>query len=176
MKRLVFLSVFFFSFQFSIGQDMNFLIQQNGFRDIKLGSNINSYNDFIKKDKSTEKYFSSLVGSRYEYMYIGKKYEKIDDTQIVSIYINTVNDLIYEIEIITEKDYKLWQFIENAYGKPTVDTVDMKGWYPGKIRCRITGNSDNFSYYFLKYEDVELEDLAFIKKSETNKEKAKKQF
>ncbi|MCW3169044.1 hypothetical protein OMO38_10960 [Chryseobacterium sp. 09-1422] len=95
MKNIIF---FFFvlQFQFVFTQNMNFLTEQNGFRDIKLGSNINNYSDFIEKEKNT-------VGNFNEYLYIGNKYKKIDQTDVLKISVSTIDDLIYEIEIITDK-------------------------------------------------------------------------
>ena len=59
-------------------QDMNFLQSQNGFRDIKLGNNINDYDFFEKKSESNKEYFGAY-GSYYEYIYYGKRYDKIGD-------------------------------------------------------------------------------------------------
>ena len=174
MKQIIII-FFFLQFQFTLGQDINFLVDQNGFRDIKLGTNINDYDDFLKKDMSNEEYFG-LSGSSYDYIYVGKKYDKIDETDIFRIFVNTIDDLIYEIEIVTQKDYKLWSFIENAYGKPTVNVTGLKGWYTDKIRCRIYGETDTYKNYYLKYEDVVLTDLYYKRKTASEKEKAKKQF
>ena len=175
MKKHFLILSLIFNLQFALSQDMNFLIQQNGFRDIKLGSNINDYHDFVKKNKKNEEYFG-LSGSRYEYIYAGKKYDDINDNQILRIFVNTIDDLIFEIEVITTKDNGLENFMELAYGKPTVSTASMKGWYPGTIRCRLTGDTDLFQNYFIEYEDVALVDLYFKRKVQADKEKAKKQF
>ena len=144
MKRILLLLVLFCSMSV-FSQDMNFLQSQNGFRDIKLGNNINDYDFFEKKSESNKEYFGAY-GSYYEYIYYGKRYDKIGDAKIFKIFINTYNDLISQIEIVTAKDYNLWKSIENAYGPPTVSREDMNGWYPGKIGCRISRYLD---YYYI---------------------------
>lgn len=171
MKRILLLLVLFCSMSV-FSQDMNFLQSQNGFRDIKLGNNINDYDFFEKKSESNKEYFGAY-GSYYEYIYYGKRYDKIGDAKIFKIFINTYNDLISQIEIVTAKDYNLWKSIENAYGPPTVSREDMNGWYPGKIGCRISRYLD---YYYIYYENVELYTLAIKKRLEEEKDKARKQF
>ena len=174
MKNIFIIITLLISFC-TFSQDSNFLISENGFRQIKLRSNINDYNFFEKKNQNNEKYFG-LLGSSYEYVYVGDEYTKIGETDIFRIFVNTHDNLIYDILVVTAKDYNLWKTIEIAYGKPTVSDKSMKGWYPGKIRCRIWGQAEYYNYYWIEYEDVELKDLASSKKVKDDKAKAEDQF
>lgn len=153
----------------------SYLEKQNGFREIKLGSNINLYHDFIKKDSLSLKYFG--IWTEYDYVYSGKEYNKIGNVEINNIFIKVVNNLIYEILITTDKNLELLDLLRNAYGKPTIDeNGNLIGWYYENIRCRVIGKSDFYKLFFITYEDVKLEDKVIKLESEEKVTSAKKQF
>jgi hypothetical protein len=95
----------------TLAQNNKELDERNGFKDIKLLSNVteNSTLEFWKDQKNKEEH--SL------YRPIKGSYETIGDVKIHNITIATYRNLIYEIVVITQKNEELFRGLEKAYGK-----------------------------------------------------------
>jgi hypothetical protein len=104
---LLFLVISVSSFsQFSAELD-----KRNGFKDIKILTDVTSYPglEYWKNDKSKEDHalYRAKNGS----------YEKIGNVEIYKITIYTYRSLIFKIEVITANNEKLFRSLEKAYGK-----------------------------------------------------------
>ena len=112
-----FLILFLFMFSHSFSQELSELEKRNGFKDIKLGSLIDSVKGFkLKKEfKERDEYPAKL------YVVEHADYEKIGEVKIHKIELKTYKDLIYEINVITAKDERLMKALESLYGKSEYD-------------------------------------------------------
>ncbi|MEQ1584833.1 MAG: hypothetical protein ABL895_03075 [Cyclobacteriaceae bacterium] len=114
MKELV--TIFFFSLVTNLfAQDVTELERKNGFKEIKLGSSIDSVKDAtFKKDIVERKEFQAKIyeTEHPDYMLIG-------DVTVKKISLKVYDGLIYEIDVITIKDPKVMRGLEKSFGKAT---------------------------------------------------------
>lgn len=115
MNRLTLL--FILAIQSVIGQDLSELEKRNGFKDIKLGISIDSVQgaklkkEFKEKDEFPAKIFTVN----------NPAYEKIGEVTVKSVELKTYKDLIYEIQVVVDKDVRLMKALESLYGKSEYD-------------------------------------------------------
>jgi hypothetical protein len=96
-------------------QTISELDRRNGFKEIKLGSHIDSVKGAeFKKDIIERKEFPAAI---YETEH--PDYMKIGDVSVKKISIKTYKGLIYEIEVITAKDPNVMRGLERSYGDAT---------------------------------------------------------
>jgi hypothetical protein len=101
----------------SFSQDIAELDKRNGFKDIKLGSPIDSVSgtklqkEFKEKDEFPAKLYSVE----------NPEYEKIGEVKVNKVELKTYNDLIYEIKVVANKDSRLMKALESLYGKADYD-------------------------------------------------------
>jgi len=158
---ILILSLLLFSVSFS--QDLDKLIENNGFRKIKLNSNIKDYldekgyYDFIKKDSVNLKYFDGFT--QYDYRYATDDYNKIGNTKILKIFVKTFNDIIYNIFIVTEPNIEVYELLELAYGKPNGSdyqfSINSRTWETEKFRCTLL-RLPGINFYRLEYHTTKL--------------------
>jgi hypothetical protein len=114
MKVLV--TILFFSIITNLfAQDANELERRNGFKEIKLGSSIDSVKGTtFKKDIIERKEFQAKIyeTEHPDYMLIG-------DVPVKGISLKVYNGLIYEIDVTTAKDPKVMRGLEKSFGKAT---------------------------------------------------------
>lgn len=97
------------------GQDVNELARRNGFKDIKLGSSVDSVKGAqFEKDFIELKEFEAKL-----YEVKNPAYEKIGDADVKSVELKTYKGLIYEIIVTTPKDPRIMRGLEKSYGKAT---------------------------------------------------------
>jgi hypothetical protein len=113
------LSLFFLLFLFFVsvnqGSAQSELARRNGFKDIKLGGNVDSVPGAqFKKDIIEGKEFQAKL-----YEVVHKDYEKIGTVAVRHIELKSYNGLIYQINVFTEKDPQVMKALEKAYGKAT---------------------------------------------------------
>jgi len=114
MKKLITFLLFPMAINL-LAQDVTELERRNGFKEIKLGSSIDSVKAAIfKKDIIERKEFEAKVyeTEHPDYMMIG-------DVPVKEISLKVYNGLIYEIDVITGKDPKVMRGLEKSYGKAT---------------------------------------------------------
>ena len=117
MTKLGFLVLLFFSFFDTYSQDISELEKRNGFKDIKLGSLIDSVKGFkLKKEFKEREEFPAKL-----YEVENEAYSKIGEVTVQSVELKTYKDLIYEITVITDKDARLMKALESLYGKADYD-------------------------------------------------------
>jgi hypothetical protein len=114
MKELV--TILFFALATNLfAQDATELGRRNGFKEIKLGSSIDSVmGATFKKDIIERKEFQAKVyeTEHPDYMLIG-------DVPVKKISLKVYDGLIYEIDVITTKDPKVMRGLEKSFGKAT---------------------------------------------------------
>lgn len=96
-------------------QDTNELARRNGFKDIKLGSPVDSVKGAqFQKDFTELKQFEAKL-----YEVRNPVYEKIGEADVKGVELKTYKGLIYEIIVTTPKDPRIMRGLEKSYGKAT---------------------------------------------------------
>jgi hypothetical protein len=98
-------------------QDISELDNRNGFKDIKLGSTIDSVTGYKlqKEFKEKNEYPAKL------YSVDNPEYEKIGEVKVNKVALKAYKDLIYEIKVVANKDSRLMKALESLYGKADYD-------------------------------------------------------
>lgn len=98
-------------------KDTTELDRRNGFKDIKLGMVVDSLIGvkFKKEFKEKDEFPAKL------YSLDNPAYKKIGEVDIKDIDIKAYKSLIYEINIVVDKDPRLMKALESVYGKSEYD-------------------------------------------------------
>ncbi len=100
------------------------LDRRNGFKDIKLGSPIDSVKGVVfKKDIMEQKMFPAKI---YETKHAD--YKSIGEVTVKKIELKTYKGLIYEIHVFLPKDQRVMQGLEKSYGEATF-SVRLHAYY-----------------------------------------------
>lgn len=115
------------------------LDRRNGFKDIKLASPIDSIKGAkLKKDYKENGYAVQL------YTIDHPDYTTIGEVKIESIEAKAYKGLIYEIEVITEKDQRLMKGMERGLGKPVYNVRDESyNWAGQRVGLKFSSYSKN---------------------------------
>ena len=99
------------------GQDISALDKRNGFKNIRLGEQVDSTMGakFLKDFKEKDEYPAKLYTINHP------DYETIGEVKIHKVELKTYQDLIYEIKVIASKDPRLMKALESLYGKADYD-------------------------------------------------------
>jgi len=117
MTKFGFCVLLFFTYLNTYSQNFSELEKRNGFKDIKLGSLIDSVKGFKLKKEFKER--DEFPAKLYEVE--NEAYGKIGEVIVERVELKTYKDLIYEITIVTEKDARLMKALESLYGKADYD-------------------------------------------------------
>jgi hypothetical protein len=99
----------------ALAQDANELARRNGFKDIKLGSLVDSVKGAeFEKDFVELKEFEARL-----YEVKNPAYEKIGEADVKRVELKTYRGLIYEIIVTTPKDPRIMRALEKSFGKAT---------------------------------------------------------
>ena len=131
-------------------QNGNELDKRNGFKDIKLLSNINDHPGLE---------FSRDVKDKPDYaIYKAKKghYAKIGDIKIKKVDVYVYRKLIYQIEISTEKNMQLFKSLEKAFGKINSSMVSKNAFWEGD-KVRLNYIVDGSGKLILKYRSKDID-------------------
>ena len=115
MYRIILL--FVFAVNGVLAQDLIELEKRNGFKDIKLGISVDSIKvtklkrEFKERDEFPAKLFDVE----------NPAYEKIGEVEVKSVELKTYKDLIYEIQVVVDKDVRVMKALESLYGKSEYD-------------------------------------------------------
>ena len=117
MHRLEILIVLLVAFSDSFGQGLSELDKRSGFKDIRLASVIDSVKGIklVKEFKEHDEYPAKLFEVE------NPEYEKIGEVKVHKVELKTYKDLIYEINVTTDKDERLMKALESLYGKSEYD-------------------------------------------------------
>jgi hypothetical protein len=96
------------------------LDKRNGFKDIKLGSVIDSVKGSKLKKEFKER--GEYPAKLYEVEH--PDYEKVGEVKVSKVELKTYKDLIYEINVIVDKDSRLMKALESLYGKAEYDMIN----------------------------------------------------
>ena len=113
---------------FSMYAQNNELDERNGFKNIKLLSKATDYPE-LKFEKQQAEQFKALYVRKPGYM------ESIGEIQIRDLKVYTYKDLIYQIDIITNKEPELFKGLEAAFGKAKFSVVGNEYlWQGNKVK------------------------------------------
>jgi hypothetical protein len=140
-------------------QDVAELVRRNGFKDIKLGSTVDSIHGAIfEKDFIELKEFEAK-----QYEVKNPAYEKIGDANVNGVTLKTYKGLIYEIVVTTPKDPRIMRGLEKSYGKATYNIrTETYNWhvpkqisliYKGQNKKEVTLTYRSYPVVKLMYED-----------------------
>lgn len=154
MKNILLIIQIVFFLPYGYAQDCNFLESQNGFRNIKLGSDVNNYPDFVKKDRNNEDLFKNSIRSDAEYVYVPRKEEKIGTANILYIYLVTDKQKIGETVVISQKVASVYYTLKLAYGEPQITSGSNWTWKNRSVSCTIIGDNSALPGYYITYKNL----------------------
>jgi len=101
--------------QSSLAQTTEELDKRNGFKDIKLATEVHQYEGLEYKEEIADELFKTLS------VYVKKKgyYESIGSIKIHDVEVLAYKGEVYQIKVITEKNPKLYRGLKKAFGEPT---------------------------------------------------------
>ncbi len=121
-------------------QDLAELDRRKGFKDIKLGSRIDSVKGAeFKKDVLEKNEFPvKLYGIEKE------DYEQIGEVKVKKVEVKAYKDEIYEIVVITHKDTRLMKGMQKSFGKPLyILPTDTYNWKTDSLSLTFKDHSRN---------------------------------
>ena len=151
----------------SFSQNIDELEKRNGFKDIKLGMVVDSLKGIkLKKEFKERDEFPAKL-----YSVEGEAYASIGETKVNKIDVKAYKDLIYEINVITNKDPRLMKALESIYGKADYDLKrETYFWKSEKLVLKFRSHSKSqlelvyISYPVLKQmkadKDQKIDDIA----------------
>ena len=115
INYLSFTLVLCFIVSVSLAQSTKELDKRNGFKDIKLATEIKQYEGLEYKEDITNEAFKKLS------VYTKKKgyYESIGSIKIREVEVLAYKGEVYKITVITEKNPKLYNGLKKAFGEAT---------------------------------------------------------
>lgn len=140
MTKVVSLFLFVLIANFSFGQDIEELERRNGFKDLKLGSKIDTIKgaEFKKDVKEKGEFPAKLWEIEHD------SYKNIGEVKVKSVEVKTYKDLVYEIVVITHKDTRLMKGMTKSFGQPKYILVtDSYNWVAHTLGLTFKDHSKN---------------------------------
>jgi hypothetical protein len=135
-------------------QDSAELVRRNGFKDIKLGSVVDSVKGALfKKDITELKEFDAKL-----YQVKSPAYEKIGEAEVESVEVKVYKGLIYEIMVTLPKDPRIMKGLEKSYGK-AIYSLRTQSYYwrvPEKISLVYKGSKKDVTLTYRSYPMIQL--------------------
>ena len=100
------------------GQDIAELERRNGFKDLTLGTHIDSVRGekkFRKEFKEQDQFLAKL------YSVEDPGYATIGEIAVEKLEVKTYKDLVYQIHVVTKKDPRLMKALQSIYGLADYD-------------------------------------------------------
>lgn len=140
MKKHFLISAGIFLSYLLQAQDLAELDRRNGFKDLKLGSPIDSVRTAeFKKDIKEKNEFPVKL-----YEVENPEYKNIGEVKVKKVEVKTYKDRVYEIIVITNKDTRLMKGMEKSFGKPTyILTTDTYNWKTQRLSLTFKDHSKN---------------------------------
>lgn len=138
----------------TFAQDVNELARRNGFKDIKLGSLVDSVKGAgFEKDIMEMKEFEAKV-----YEVKNPEYEKIGEADVKSLQLKTYKSLIYEIIVTTAKDPRIMRALEKSFGKATYNMrTETYAWrVPGQLSLVYKGHHKEIMLIYKSHPVIKL--------------------
>ena len=125
MRALLILLVVLFG-QYSLAQTVKELDKRNGFKDIKLLSDVTTYEglEFSKplKNNPGHSIYKAVKGH----------YETIGDIEILDLVVYAYRNQVYQINVTTRKEEKLFRSLEKTFGKVHTTLVSPNPYWDGE--------------------------------------------
>lgn len=124
----------------AFGQDIEELERRNGFKDLKLGSRIDSVKgaSFKKEVKERNEFPAKLWEIEND------NYKNIGEVKVKSVEVKTYKDIVYEIVVITTKDTRLMKGMTKSFGQPKYILVtDSYNWVAHTLGLTFKDHSKN---------------------------------
>jgi hypothetical protein len=124
------------------------LEKRNGFKSIKLTEHIDSVSgtDF-KRDIIEKKEFPAKL-----YSVKDEALNLIGEVKVNSVEVKTYRDLVYEIEVTTDKDLRLMKGMEKALGKATYNLrTKAYHWRADNLSLTFIGNKNTITLIYRSY-------------------------
>jgi hypothetical protein len=139
MKHFLVVALFISS-TFAYAQDLAELDRRKGFKDLKLGTRIDSIKTAsFKKDTKEKNEFPVKL-----YTVDDDGYKSIGDVKVKKVEVKTYKDLVYEILVTTTKDSRLMKGMERSFGKPIyILTSDTYNWKTDTLSLTFKDHSKN---------------------------------
>lgn len=124
----------------SWGQDLAELDRRKGFKDIKLGTRVDSLNGATFKKDTKEK--NEFPVKLYEVE--NDEYMSIGEVKVKKVEVKAYKDAIYEIVVITTKDTRLMKGMQKSFGKPLyILPTDTYNWKTDSLSLSFKDHSKN---------------------------------
>jgi len=180
MLRITTTLFLFIATFFCFPQDINKLKENNGFRKIKLGTNVLEYPSLVKQSSDNKGYFNPWYDYNYAFdQYTFKGYEKIGDAKIHRIFVKTLDAKIYEIMLVVDKNEGIFELLKIAYGNPNTDDIETGAlvWRTdNNIECSVTERCEGSEKLIIRYTDTVLSHMAAEREQADKKKKIISQF
>jgi hypothetical protein len=121
-------------------QDIAELERRNGFKDLKLGTAIDSVKgaEFRKDVKEKNEFPAKL------YAVENNQYKNIGEVKVKSVEVKTYKDIVYQIDVITHKDTRLMKGMMKSFGQPKyILTSDTYNWVGSNMSLTFKDHSRN---------------------------------
>lgn len=121
-------------------QDLAELDRRNGFKNLKLGTAIDSVKGATFKRDVKEK--NEFPAKLYEIE--NDDFKTIGEVKVKKVEVKTYKNYVYEIVVITNKDTRLMKGMEKSFGKPTYILVtDTYNWKTNNLSLTFKDHSRN---------------------------------
>lgn len=121
-------------------QDLAELDKRNGFKDIRLGTPVDSVRgiELEKEFKERNEFPAKLFKVDHA------DYKSIGEVKVSKVELKTYKDLIYEIRVVADKDPRLMKALESLYGKADYDMKnDTYFWKTENVILKFHSESKN---------------------------------
>jgi len=124
----------------ALSQDITELERRNGFKDLKLGTRIDSVKGAeFKKDVKEKNEFPAKL-----YAIENDEYKNIGEVKVKSVEVKTYKDIIYQIDVVTNKDTRLMKGMMKSFGQPKyILTSDTYNWVGSNISLTFKDHARN---------------------------------
>lgn len=150
--RIIF-TLIIISFSTTIyGQNGQELDKRNGFKDIKLLTDVRSYPGLS--------YSKDLKYKPDHAVYVAKKgsYESIGEVKIFKLTVYSYRNQIYKIGVVTEKNEKLFRSLERSFGKINTSIATRHAYWSGD-KVRLNYDVENAKKIKLTYVSKEIKKI-----------------
>lgn len=123
-----------------LAQGSEELDRRNGFKDIKMASDVTAYEGLEYKKDIEDNVFPEAK------LYTPKKghYENIGSLKIYDLEVKVYKDSIFEIKVITEKDPNLYKGLKKAFGEPEFAyRSNQYYWQSERLKLSYSSHSNN---------------------------------
>jgi hypothetical protein len=150
-----------------MSQSVDKLEERNGFKDIKLATEVHLYEGLEYEEEIPDELFKLLT------VYKSKKgyYESIGSIKIHDVEVLAYNGEVYKIKVITEKNPKLYSGLKKAFGEPifsprgdnyywSTDNLNLTFGNSSKTKLQLVYTSHVMKGRLKKDKEEEIEDIS----------------